>query len=70
VHARTGHASLGAGLHACVGAPLIRAAVVSATLPLVERFSIIDLVEPIEWRGGSGFVSPSTLPVVLRNASI
>jgi cytochrome P450 len=67
---RIGHVSLGAGLHACVGAPLIRAAVLAATLPLVERFSIIELAQPIEWRGGTGFVSPSTLPVVLRSAAV
>lgn len=67
---RIGHLSLGAGLHVCVGAPLIRVAVLAATLALVERFSIIRLMEPIEWRGGAGFVSPSTLPVVLRNESV
>jgi cytochrome P450 len=42
------HASLGAGRHACVGAPLVRVATIAATLALVERFSSIQLVVPIE----------------------
>jgi cytochrome P450 len=61
MRARIGHVSLGAGRNACVGAPLVRVAAITATLALVERFESIQLVTPIEWQGGSGFVSPVAL---------
>ena len=61
---RISHVSLGAGPHACVGAPLIRMATIAATLALVERFASVQLIPPIEWRGGIGFVSPMALPVL------
>jgi cytochrome P450 len=61
---RIAHLNLGAGLHACVGAPLVRLAAIAATMALVERFSSVELIEPIDWRGGSGFVSPMALPVL------
>jgi len=63
--ARISHFSLGAGPHACVGAPLLRMAAIATTLPLVERFSSVQLVPPIEWQGGIGFVFPVALPVLL-----
>jgi cytochrome P450 len=59
------HLSLGAGLHACVGAPLIRMATIAATLALVERFPSVRLIPPIRWRGGIEFVSPVALPVLI-----
>jgi cytochrome P450 len=62
---RINHLSLGAGPHACVGAPLIRMATIATTLALVERFSSARLIAPIEWQGGIGFVSPVALPVLL-----
>jgi cytochrome P450 len=62
---RIGHVSLGAGPHACVGAPLVRMAAIASTLALVEKFSGGRLIGPIEWRGGVGFVSPAALPVLL-----
>jgi cytochrome P450 len=62
---RISHVSLGAGPHACVGAPLIRMATIATTLALVERFSSVQLIPPIEWQGGIGFVSPIALPVSL-----
>jgi cytochrome P450 len=65
VRPRISHVSLGGGRNACVGAPLIRVATIAATLALVERFSSIQLVAPIEWRGGAGFVWPVALPVLL-----
>ena len=65
MRSRISHVSLGAGPHACVGAPLIRMATIAATLALVERFSSARVIAPIEWQGGSGFVSPVTLPVLL-----
>jgi cytochrome P450 len=61
---RIGHVNLGAGLHACVGAPLVRVAAIAATMALVERFSSVALIEPIDWQGGSGFISPIALPVL------
>jgi cytochrome P450 len=61
---RIGHVSLGAGLHACVGAPLVRAAAIVTTMALVERFSSVQLIEPIDWCGGSGFISPMALPIL------
>lgn len=63
MRSRIGHVSLGAGRNACVGAPLIRMATVAATLAVVERFSSIRLLEPVEWRGGSGYVSPVRLMI-------
>ena len=59
------HLSLGAGPHACVGAPLIRMATIAATLALVERFPSVRLIPPIRWRGGIEFVSPVALPVLI-----
>jgi cytochrome P450 len=59
-----GQVSLGAGRHACVGAPLIRTATLAATYTLVERLPRVRLLAPISWRGGDGFRSPSSLPVV------
>jgi cytochrome P450 len=61
---RISHVNLGAGLHACVGAPLVRVAAIAATMALVERFSSVELMEPIDWCGGSGFISPVALPVL------
>jgi cytochrome P450 len=61
---RISHVNLGAGLHACVGAPLVRVAAIASTMALVERFSSVELMEPIDWCGGSGFVSPMALPVL------
>jgi cytochrome P450 len=61
---RISHVNLGAGLHACVGAPLVRVAAIAVTMALVERFSSVELIEPIDWRGGSGFISPMALPVL------
>ena len=53
-----------------MGAPLIRVATIAATLALVERFSIIQLVAPVEWRGGAGFVWPVALPVLLTRERV
>jgi cytochrome P450 len=61
---RIGHVNLGAGLHACIGAPLVRVAAIATTMALVERFSCVELIEPIDWRGGSGFISPFALTVL------
>jgi cytochrome P450 len=65
----TGQLALGAGPHACVGASLIRMAAITITRPLLERFVWAKLVEPVQWRGGSGFRTPESLPVRLRETS-
>jgi cytochrome P450 len=64
----TSHLTLGAGPHSCVGASLIRTACLAITQPLIERFASAELVEPVEWQGGSGFRSPKSLNVWLHAA--
>jgi cytochrome P450 len=66
----TGQLALGAGPHACVGASLIRMAAVTITRPLLERFAWANLVEAVEWKGGSGFRTPVSLLVRLGETSI
>jgi len=61
----SGHLSLGAGPHSCVGAPLIRMIAILATRPLVERFASATLTQPVELQGGDGFRSPIALQVQL-----
>jgi len=61
-----GHLALGAGLHSCVGANLIRMAAQTITRPLIERFAAATLAQAVEWQGGSTFQSPRTLWVHLR----
>jgi cytochrome P450 len=70
MRSRISHVSLGAGLHACVGAPLIRMATIAATLALVERFPSVQVIGPVEWQGGIGFVSPVALPVLLESTAL
>src|ERR1700691_17028 len=60
-----GHFTLGAGPHSCVGAGLIRMVATTLTHPLVQRFASANLALPIQWQGGSGFRSPSSLWVYL-----
>lgn len=64
----TGQLALGAGLHACVGASLIRMAAITITRPLLERFAGALLTGPVEWQGGAVFHSPVSLPVLLCEA--
>lgn len=63
---RSRHFTLGFGPHSCVGASLIRMAITSLTRPLIERFSSATLHRPVEFKGGSGFRSPSSLWTVLN----
>lgn len=63
-----GHLTLGAGPHSCVGASLIRMGAIEITHPLLKRFSSAHLTQPVEWQGGSGFRSPRSLWVHLREA--
>ena len=60
-----GHLTLGAGLHSCTGASLIRMGAVTITHPLLKRFASAQLARPVEWHGGSGFRSPLSLWVHL-----
>lgn len=62
--------ALGAGPHSCVGAGLIRMATASIVRPLLERFAEAQLIEPVEWKGGSGFRFPAALWVQLANTPV
>lgn len=62
----TGQVALGGGAHSCVGGPLIRMAMGVATSAFVTKFSGDATNGEVEWRGGSGFRSPSSLYVMLR----
>jgi cytochrome P450 len=66
----TGQLTLGAGSHACVGASLIRMAATTITRPLLERFAWANLVEPVEWKGGAGFLTPASLRVWLGQGPV
>lgn len=58
---------LGAGLHHCAGAALVRLALVVATQALLERCRQIALARPgaaeLAWRGGHAMRAPAQLPV-------
>lgn len=47
------HLAFGGGLHACPGAPMIRAAALRATTAFVERFTEAELVETVPGRGSA-----------------
>jgi cytochrome P450 len=64
-HQGKGHLALGAGLHSCVGANLIRMAAVTIMRPLIERFARAEIDGTVEWHGGPVFRSPARLPVRL-----
>jgi cytochrome P450 len=63
---RVRHLTLGSGPHSCVGASLIRMAITALTRPLMERFSSATLHRPVEFTGGTGYRSPSSLWVILN----
>ena len=64
-HQGKGHLALGAGLHTCVGASLIRMAAVTITRPLVERFAWVEIAGTVDWQGGAVFRSPAALNACL-----
>ena len=47
-----------------------RMAAITITSPLMERFALAKLVEPVEWKGGSGFCTPVSLLVRLGEAPV
>jgi cytochrome P450 len=61
-----GHLTLGSGLHSCVGASLIRMAVIAITYPLIRQFAQATLAQPVVWQGGTGFSAPRSLFVLLN----
>ncbi len=64
--ALTGQVALGIGRNYCVGATLIRMAASAATGVLTSHFSEADISGVTEWRTGSGFCYPASVPVTLR----
>jgi cytochrome P450 len=65
-----GHFALGARLHACGGASLIRMVTDTITHPLLQRFAsaspALSRDHPIDWQGAPVFRSPRSLWVYLR----
>jgi hypothetical protein len=59
--------ALGAGMHSCAGALLIKTLAGIATAYFVENVAELDQAFPIEWKGGTGFRSPKALHVVVRD---
>ena len=57
--------ALGAGRNSCVGAGLIRVAVTVATHALVVRYPAARVCGAPEWRAGSGYCFPASVPVLL-----
>src|SRR6185437_7945050 len=63
------HLALGFGPHACAGGALIRMVTAAATRLFVERFSLAEVAEPMEWWGGAGFRSASKIYVRVAKPS-
>ncbi len=55
------HLAFGDGKHACIGAPLVRAASAAATAGFIECFAGARLEGPVEWRGGFAICAPASL---------
>lgn len=63
------HLSFGAGLHYCIGAPLVRAEAAGALQVLLQRYEHIEMATPfedVEWVLRSGFLGPRSLPLRVR----
>ena len=61
----TSQLALGAGRHSCIGAGLVRMAVTVATQALFVRFPTARPCSEPQWRTGSGYCFPASLPVLL-----
>jgi cytochrome P450 len=61
--------ALGTGMHSCAGGLLIRTLAGIATTCFVENVAGYDPTIPIEWKGGTGFRSPKTLHVLLKDTT-
>jgi cytochrome P450 len=55
------HLAFGDGRHACIGAPLVRAASAAATAGFIECFADARMEAPIEWRGGFAICAPASI---------
>jgi cytochrome P450 len=60
-----GHMALGTGRNSCVGATLVRMAMAAATGPLLQQLQGAELNGLPEWRAGSGYCFPTSVPVRL-----
>ena len=63
-----GHLALGMGMHPCLGASLVRAALTCATTALLDATTCIELAGQVDWLDGFAIRAPTSLPVVLRRA--
>ena len=63
-----GHLAFGMGMHPCLGASLVRIAVASATMALLQTTTHVELAGQVEWLDGFAIRAPLTLPVVLQRA--
>jgi hypothetical protein len=55
------HLAFGDGRHACIGAPVVRAAAAAATAAFIRHFAGARLARPVEWRGGFAICAPASL---------
>ena len=63
-----GHLALGMGMHPCLGASLVRAALTCATTALLNATTSVDRAGQVDWLDGFAIRAPTSLPVVLRRA--
>jgi cytochrome P450 len=61
-----GQLALGAGRNSCAGAALVRMAVTIATRELIEQFPDAVVGETPQWRAGSGYSFPESVPMTLH----
>jgi len=61
--------ALGAGRNSCAGASLVRTAVLLATEELIEHLPDAALCAQPQWRSGSGYCFPESVPVCLRRTA-
>jgi cytochrome P450 len=61
------HVAFGAGMHACVGAALVRMAATVATEAFLRHFAGAQLLDGVVWREGFALRSPASLPVMRDN---